>query len=707
MKKLLLVPLLLSVHLFAQTASVNVIDPNPNSNGSDELEKVVDFFTSTTIPSAVLGQGDQPAGPGGMYLYTTSNPSTGPWTKSTIEPNGNFYERAKALLFPGETYPDIIASDNSNLVRLVNPKNSGGDPTQPWPIVTINPNAGCHDINFADIDGDGKIDIVCSASSILGSSSSIAYQNSPNSWSVESNVTPSGDALAVVTIAGYPGNHLVACDPNTGTLVWYRNPGNRGTGWAPYTIGDCNEGVSIQTGIFNGSDGVIVASNEDEPDAWAPGLVWYEPNSDPTQPWIEHEIDNTYRDVHQINTGIINNIPYFVVGEQEQASSVCNTVGANDHPGIRGCRVTLFTFANGSFTPTLIFNDGTQNQSIIPYNGGLLMVGANHTFYGGYPAFQAWTINMSGSAGSSGGNSGGGSGGNSGGNSGGGSGGSSGGGSASGGKSLPTGSYSFEDGHGYTMDAGWALNPQWGYGDDIFLYSHNNGTNQQFTFTSSGQLQSVPNSSQYLVDQAGALALGTRGDTFTITQSGSGYVIQDTSASGLYVNSPGAIGPPNQLTLSSTPTVWSLVGNSAPPPQPGKLLPGTYSILDTVTPTPWAIDGGFYYWQGIKSIEEWQQTDDNTAQQWKFSQNSDGSYSICDVGDQQASLGYPCLSDKSGVLSIGYSSSDSWLVAVSGNGYTLQDSVTKRYMGPDPSAPAGVVHMSSTPTVWLIVSPLN
>ena len=100
------------------------------------------------------------------------------------------------------------------------------------------------------------------------------------------------------------------------------------------------------------------------------------------------------------------------------------------------------------------------------------------------------------------------------------------------------------------------MHPQWGDGPYVYLYNYNNGSSQQITYTSAGKLQSVANTADYLYNDGGSLALGSSGDTFSITSSGTGYTIQDTSAGGLYVNNTGAIDPPNKLTLSTTPTVW-------------------------------------------------------------------------------------------------------------------------------------------------------
>ena len=105
-----------------------IIDPSPPAA---PLEKAIGYFTSTTLPSVVLGSSSADGGPGGFYLYQSSGDLSGPWTVSTIDPSGDAYERARPFLFPGDTYPGVMASRSDQLVWYYNPLNWGGDPTQP------------------------------------------------------------------------------------------------------------------------------------------------------------------------------------------------------------------------------------------------------------------------------------------------------------------------------------------------------------------------------------------------------------------------------------------------------------------------------------------------------------------------------------------------------------------------------------------------
>jgi hypothetical protein len=99
-----------------------IVDPSPPAA---PLEKAIGYFTSTTIPSVVLGSGSGDGGPGGFYLYQSSGDLSGPWTMSIIDPSGDAYERARPFLFPGDTYPGVMVSRSGQLVWYFNPLKEG------------------------------------------------------------------------------------------------------------------------------------------------------------------------------------------------------------------------------------------------------------------------------------------------------------------------------------------------------------------------------------------------------------------------------------------------------------------------------------------------------------------------------------------------------------------------------------------------------
>jgi hypothetical protein len=355
------------------------------------LEKIVGYFTSTTNPSVVHANGN---GAEGVFLYVNDGSVTGAWTQHRIG-YGNCYEHAEAFKYPGDEYPGIIASCDNRLVWFENPANSGGDPRSIWPTNVIYGNSGCHDFTLADIDGDGKLDVVCSSAVGLGNKQNfILYQNERNSWSYVVGPGQIGDDVALISVGGSRRNNVVGSAMDGSGLYWFKYPGSRNGVWTAHYIGAANAGVSIGSDALpNGKDYIAVASGEVEPTDWPGGLAFFTQNSDPTQPWNAITIDASYRAVHQLSMGSFDGSPYILAAEQEQAC--IPGINSSYHPDIP-CRVEIFKYQGGTFEPlVLLGTQGTQNQSVIPYNNGLLVVGANHGSFGGYPALQGWLVSPS------------------------------------------------------------------------------------------------------------------------------------------------------------------------------------------------------------------------------------------------------------------------------------------------------------------------
>jgi hypothetical protein len=355
----------------------------------EPLEKAIDYFTSTTFPSVVIGNGR-----GGLYLYrSTSGQLQGPWKRSVIVAKGSAYERARAIKFAGDAYPDLVASIGNQIVLFDNPGNRGNKAavSRPWPAHVVNPHHGCHDIRIEDLDGDGKVDIVCSGAISLRAPEFVAFQNDRNHWQVIDDVADVGDDVAILRVGSDSLPHLVGSDP-TGNIFWYENPRARGGNartahWSKHFIGPGNVGNSFAAGqILPGKYAVVTAANEHEGPGGGTddrGITWYEQPDDPQDPWIAHRIGSSYRDVHEINLGHWNgDVPYAVVAEQEQACDPARPESQPpDHPGTP-CRITMFQWDGGQAKEVVLADTGTQNQVVLPWRGGLLMADANHGAYG-------------------------------------------------------------------------------------------------------------------------------------------------------------------------------------------------------------------------------------------------------------------------------------------------------------------------------------
>jgi hypothetical protein len=532
---LTLVVLLLTHAVVHAQATKIVVDPTPGGSPctGDVLNPSIGFFTSTTVPSIIVGRGEYICtAQGGMFLSYSTGSINGPWHVSTIEPNGDHYERAMPFTYKSDTYPGIITSEGSGQVTkwFYNPLNWRGNPTQPWPSEVI-ANAPCHDMHVADIDGDGRLDVVCSSTEDRGDSGGyIAYQNNYNDWSVVHNSTPLvSDGIAIVRIS----NIWDIAVSNAGATFLYINPRTYGrnprtTTWQAYKIGPGAEGTSLEGGMLSGQPVIYECSNETGyVGPWSYGCVMFQPvGTSYTSPWKLTEIDSTYRDAHEINAAIypqgpatynsngIPNLPTwlngFVVGEQEQASSVCNREGLNEHPNISGCRVTYFRYdGNGRFTPIALSRLGTHSQSIIAYHGGYAVAGANHDVFGAVdPTLNMWLLDASG------GNLG-----------------------PPSTSTLTPGNYhvgSLYSGHYWVIDGGF-FTSYWGFPPAAEAFPENGtpiGANpwQQFTFAASGSRFTICDVTKgaCLTDGGGAVEIGQGTDTWAVAQDGAGWSIRDT-----------------------------------------------------------------------------------------------------------------------------------------------------------------------------------
>jgi hypothetical protein len=161
-----------------------------------------------------------------------------------------------------------------------------------------------HDVEVADLDGDGKLDLVTRHQSgfgkRMGNQIHLWKQNSPTSWSHRTFSCPHGEGLKVADING---------DGRPDVVIggrWYENPGDIMKGeWtehlylpaeqfdAHWTNGD----TVVQTGDLNGDGRPEIAVTPAEGKG---RLSWFEA-ADPRQsPWREHVIDEKLDHAHAL-----------------------------------------------------------------------------------------------------------------------------------------------------------------------------------------------------------------------------------------------------------------------------------------------------------------------------------------------------------------------------------------------------------------------
>jgi hypothetical protein len=531
-----------ALDLPGQTIQNFKIDPAPVTyNGVSyflgaRAEKVVDFFTSTTTPSVVLGMNGSS---GSLWLYQSTG-GLNSWGQNPTAISytlGPYYERAKSIRLPGRSWPDLVVSapgvngsTAGSTILFLNPLNPGGNgnPFEVWQQVYINSKGGCHDIKLADINGDGLVDVICTGAAFLpGSQPFIAYQTANiNTWNVvDSSVTQIkvGDGVAIWT---HNGINNVIGSHGSSTYI-YENPLNFGGNpttqvWPGFPIGPGADGNAL--GNLPNNMGVIVADSEEgtgEP-PWTYGLVQFAPPASNvfSSAWNLIEIDDTVRTAHEIIGGSLpwNSEVFVSFAEQEQRSAHCNNEGLFSAPDIGACRVGYYTYSNGAWSasPVIFSTYGTQNQSLIDYNGALLVAGANFGTAGALDtSLQLWEVTSSGGGGTGG----------------------------------PAVNLTVEDPQGFFWDAG---NSKYG-GTILQVYQSYVSSGQDWAWTPVTGGFHVCSIGVCLSDNGSQVVMSSKADVITITNTGA--VLDVTT--GRYIENPSKPGNGSYLGTGSTASVWN------------------------------------------------------------------------------------------------------------------------------------------------------
>jgi adhesin/invasin len=234
---------------------------------------------------------------GGLFWYRYPD-----WHKCRIADGSYTTDMAVADL-DGNGHPDIVIPSDEGLIWFHNPLGRGGDPAGPWPATNISPHgARMHDVEAADLDGDGVLDLVTRHQSgfgtMLGNQIHLWVQEA-GTWRYRAIACPHGEGLRVADLSGNGRPDIVIGGR------WYENPDDvLGGEWREHlyieaerfeqgwTRGD----VVVEAGDLTG-DGrpEIVLS----PAEGSGCLSWFGAAGDPASgPWIEHVIDPALDHAH-------------------------------------------------------------------------------------------------------------------------------------------------------------------------------------------------------------------------------------------------------------------------------------------------------------------------------------------------------------------------------------------------------------------------
>ena len=260
---------------------------------------------------------------GGLFWYR--NPG---WSKHRIAAGAFTTDMAVADL-DGDRHLDVIIPSDAGLLWFRNPLADGNDPaTDPWPAINIGPEgARMHDVEVADLDGDGELEIVTRHQSGFGKQMGdrvwVWKRRTHTAWGHRTFSCPHGEGLCLADVDGDGRPEIVIGGRwygNRGDVLhgeWqehlYMDAERFATGW---TRGD----VMVQAGDLDGDGRLEIALS---PAEGTGRLSWFAAPDDPRDPdWTEHVIEAVLDHAHGLAVGDVDGdgTPDLAVAKMHQAT---------------------------------------------------------------------------------------------------------------------------------------------------------------------------------------------------------------------------------------------------------------------------------------------------------------------------------------------------------------------------------------------------
>jgi len=157
-----------------------------------------------------------------------------PWTRHTIDNTSKGADGVKLGDFNNDALPDLVTGwEEGGVVRVY--ANPGPEKSrQPWPQVTVGEVQHVEEAIFADLDGDGRLEVV---SGTEGKTRTLFWHRAPTDdrlnparWTTQAFPAATGTQMwmqaAALDLDGRHGQDLLLASKGPGAAVgWLRNPG--------------------------------------------------------------------------------------------------------------------------------------------------------------------------------------------------------------------------------------------------------------------------------------------------------------------------------------------------------------------------------------------------------------------------------------------------------------------------------------------------
>ncbi len=344
------------------------IDAQPPRN---PWVKIVGDINGDKRPDVIIGGQNGP-------LVWYANPT---WTKSVIAAGGYNTVEGEAGDLDGDGDMDVILGGT---FWYENPRPDGDPAKDPWPahrIATLR----AHDVEVADLNDDGKLDIIVRDQSGFGHNAGnravLFYQVSPTNWTRREISCPHGEGLKVTDLDG---------DGKPDVIIggrWYENPGRDNTDaiWKEHIFAPRWERQDSRVVVadFNGDKRPDVALSAAEPQGESYRIAWYEAPRDRRSAgdWSEHVVDGSVETVvHALNAADLDQ------------DGISDLVAASMHQGKSPQEVRVyFSKRSGQEWQKQVISTRGSHETItvdLDGDGAIDIVGANHG--GPYQPVEWW-----------------------------------------------------------------------------------------------------------------------------------------------------------------------------------------------------------------------------------------------------------------------------------------------------------------------------
>lgn len=202
------------------------------------------------------------------------------WRKSRIAVGSAFATDHAVADIDRDGRNDVVSLTRENVIWYRNPD---------WQATVVD-STRLHDIEAADLDGDGDIDLIGRDQSAFGGNAETVVlfrQDAPGKWQRFELHGPNGEGLRVADLNADGRVDIVV----NGT--WFENPGAMHNDWAGHVFTQTWTWphAYIAAGDINDDGRIDIAMSPAEPEGKQYRVSWFEAPPDRHQEWIEHVVE--------------------------------------------------------------------------------------------------------------------------------------------------------------------------------------------------------------------------------------------------------------------------------------------------------------------------------------------------------------------------------------------------------------------------------